>query len=175
MLSAEEAEQVSDGIAALEAKVESEETPPAQDTLSVEQRLSAQETENKALKDQLSNQQAELDRRARELRTEKTAAKLDKLCEDGRLLPRDKAETLAMLLDLSAEKATKWIDFLSKQPAKVDFAEYGSASGVADSSPDAQFDAKVKEYQTKNPGTTYGQAFDAVSALEPGLADQLSA
>jgi len=74
----------------------------------------------------LSDQQSELDTMKAERRSEKTSIEVKKLSDTGKILPKDEASTLELLLDLSEKKAEAWLEHLSSMPARLDFSEIGS-------------------------------------------------
>lgn len=53
---------------------------------------------------------------------------IETLCEEGKLLPKDKKKTIGMLMDLSPAKSAEWLAFLSAQPVRIELnVENGSA------------------------------------------------
>ena len=98
---------------------------------SVKKDLAVSQTATKAL-------QSTVDKMALAQATKEIELRVDKLCETGRILAKDKQATVDMALSQgSAENQEKFLLFLESQPVKVDFSEIGAA-GAEDAGEDAK-------------------------------------
>jgi len=76
--------------------------------------------------------QSQMDKLSLERRTEVVTAQVEKLAEEGKILAKDSAETVAMALAQgSEENQAKFLEYLEGMPVKVDFSEIGSIASEA--------------------------------------------
>lgn len=106
---------------------------------------------------QISSQQKELDQMKHAARKSDLESSVQSLCDSGKVLPKDSASTVELLLDMSPEKATKWLSHLDGMPARVVLGEQGAAEAnekeLADGFSISDADAKklAQERFEKNP------------------------
>lgn len=136
-----------------EGKEELSDSRMAEEAKMFEKKLSEAQKE-------LSQKQAELDKAKAQIRRSDLDARVTALSSEGKIVGEDAvSKTVDLLMDLSEEKASKWLDFLSGQPARVDLNEYGVSSVSHEAKEVEMVIAKAKKL-SQDSGRPYSECYD---------------